>query len=268
MDGHDALGEGFKRNPLVIHIPEIHSYAGARSYTYDSVVPDHRANAITDLLDAIVITRKDDDVLLVTTSNTAGSDYDKYIMPLIRAHASRSATCMVSIWSEAQQGLHRSDDKNGEYYRAKNVREIQRKLRERNAYASALPLLEPYTEWEFLGATESSPYLEYLAKKNLSSVVIEQLVEAINGNIDKAAIKKSIMGIARRQEAIDEWQDVLKPELDNTVLDDKWSAFSPGVQQNIRKIERNPWTYSEELKFLDLLINHSKCCRLVAPSRS
>ncbi|KAE9363268.1 AAA-domain-containing protein [Stipitochalara longipes BDJ] len=178
-------------------------------------------------------------------------------MPLLRVHANRSPTCMVSIWSEAQQRMHRSDDKNGEYYRAKNVRQIQRKLREWNAYGSSPPLLEPYTEWEFLGTTESSPHLEYLAKKTLSSVVIKQLAEAISGNMDKKTIKKSIMGVARRQEAIDEWHDSLTPDLVDTVPDDKWSTFSPGVQQNIRKIESDPWTYPGELKFLDQLVNHS-----------
>ena len=173
---------------------------------------------------------------------------DSTILSTIGTNPRTDAICMVPVRTRAQQALFDAQYKSEESYELENIRVLQRSIRRASSKHKTLSLVQPFTKWEFL---EGTPTQKKLAKEELGEEEVNILIQAINREVEDEPIKRAILRLGRRMEALDEWCSAIQDKS----RESQWSSFSAKAQSAIAKIEDDKESFKWEHRFLDLLIN-------------
>lgn len=125
--------------------------------------------------------------------------------------------------------------------RQRNVRYLQRCIRYKKPDGSTIPLARPYVEWDFL---DKSPTDKLLVGSRLDKALAKNMIRFLNYAIDDEMIKKAVLGIGRRKQALEAWEADEMPDEDETK--DRWSKFPDHAQKTLREISQDGDGYERE----------------------
>ena len=267
------------KTPLIIHIPTIYSLYDAWGTDFlkalrdaiDGTALDILIISTTDQEPKICYDCTQSDFRHVESSSAmedAGYVQAKYKIPLSRnrhKHAKKNcptksavlwvigtnlrkeAICMASVSSPSQRNLFVTHKKLEESYEQENIRLLQRSIRQLSVELRDLSIVQPFADWGFSAGT---PTQEKLAKQELTENEVADFICALKQDSKEEYVKEAILGIGRREKALDDWCDSFKDE----AMASKWSTFPTRAQDTIKQIERNDELKWEQ-RFISLLIN-------------
>ena len=180
------------RNPLIILLPRIRQLLDVDQWDFTKGLRDVNT-------DAIIISTEDRNRKPLP-SPCACCPSDSVFLGKIGKNPMSEAVCLAPIGNMTQQALFDTHRKSETSFESKNVRVLQRAIRQISPNHKALSILQPFAKWKFL---EDTPIQRKLAKQELGEEEIKRTVQSVNRLPKSDFIMQKVLRMGYRTEALD-----------------------------------------------------------------